>query len=581
MSGLDKYLKQSLRHREKCTLKEMDKGVVILLVVSATAVSVAGYGVRECPPWFEWVNTSDSSGYCACAAVTPSYIHCDQIHQTSYLFQGSCTFYDAKHDKLWESWCPYLFPDDVLQDDMFPLPANVSELNTVVCGNLTREVKGPMCGRCTANTGPSIYSVGSRCVHCTPVNILYYLLLQYGPSTLIFLLVIIFRPNITSAPMLHYVLFCNFTVLISICNFWLYSQSDRLTTVLAKSTLTLSAIWSFDVLIFVSPPLCISQHMEEIYILYLDFIATIYPFILLLLTYALIKLHSKNFKPIVVLWRLSSRLFVRFYRAWDPRSAMIQAFASLFFLSYAKLSYLIWAAFAWNYDRTADGHETTYILYIDPNVPYHSTKHTLLMIFAATVGLFCILPPLLILLVYSTSLYRKISDRISPVWRIRIQTYVEIFYSSVKDGTTATKDYRLLSTLFLFVFGLLPHLVTSIAFIVEKNFTSSLYISAIIFGAVAFLCTVLQPYKVANGSITGLLIVLSLMFGLSASIYENPHKNPFNNRVLSVLIAVPHSVFWCYIVWRVIKKRAVCSCTKPQRCDAERETLLHTPGNCE
>ena len=34
----------------------MDEGVVILLVVSATAVSVAGYGVRECPPWFEWVN---------------------------------------------------------------------------------------------------------------------------------------------------------------------------------------------------------------------------------------------------------------------------------------------------------------------------------------------------------------------------------------------------------------------------------------------------------------------------------------------------------------------------------------------
>ena len=364
----------------------MDKRIVILLVVSATVVSVAGYGVRECPPWFEWVNTSDSCGYCACATVRGSYIDCDQIHQTSYLLQGTCTFYDAKNDQIWSGWCPFLFPNDVLQDGMFPLPANVSELNTVVCGNLTREVKGPLCGRCTDNTGPSIYSVGIRCVHCSPVNILYYLLLQFGPSTFIFLLVIIFRPNITSAPMLHYVLFCNFTVFISRSSLWLYAQSDRLSTVLAKSTLTLSAIWSFDVLIFVSPPLCISQHMEEIYILYLDFIATIYPFILLLLTYALIKLHSKDFKPIVVLWHLSSRLLVRFYRAWDPRSAMIQAFASLFFLSYAKLSYLIWGALAWSMDRTADDHKKTYILYFDPNVPYLSTKHTLLMVFAATVG---------------------------------------------------------------------------------------------------------------------------------------------------------------------------------------------------
>ena len=381
--------------------------------------------------------------------------------------------------------------------------------------------------------------------------------------------------------MLHYVLFCNFIVLACRSNLWLYVQSDRLPTVLEKSTLTLSAIWSFDVLLFFSPPLCISQHMEEIYILYLNFIATIYPFILLLLTYALIKLHSKSFKPIVVLWRLTSRLFVRFYRVWDPRSAMIQAFASHFFLSYAKLSYLIWGAFAWNNDWTADGHETAYILYFDPNVPYLSTKHTLLMIFSATVGILTLLPPLLILLVYPTSLYRKISDRISPVWRIRIQMYAEIFYSSVKDGTTSTKDYRLLSTLFLFVFGLVPYFVQIAAYIVEKNFTSSLYISAILFGAVAFLCTVLQPYKEANGSITGLLIVLSLLFGLSASLFENPHKNHFNNTVLFVLIAVPHIVFWCYIVWRVIKKRPVCSCTKPQRCDAERETLLHTPGNCE
>ena len=79
----------------------MDKGVVILLVVSATAVSVARYGVRECPPWFKWVNTSDSFGYCACCAVTPNYIDCDQTNKILYLSQGTCTFYDAKNDQIW------------------------------------------------------------------------------------------------------------------------------------------------------------------------------------------------------------------------------------------------------------------------------------------------------------------------------------------------------------------------------------------------------------------------------------------------------------------------------------------------
>ena len=205
----------------------MDKRVVILIVAFVTAVC----GVKkECPPYFEWVNTSDfSTEYCACSAVVPSFVYCNQIHQASYLMQGSCTFYNAVSDKIQGGWCLFLFPDKVLQDGRFPLPANISELNTAVCGNLTREVKGPLCGRCTGNTGPSVYSVGSRCVHCSQVNILYYLLLQYGPTTLIFLLIIVFRPNITSTPMIHYVLYCNFMVFALKSNLWLYNLSDGFT----------------------------------------------------------------------------------------------------------------------------------------------------------------------------------------------------------------------------------------------------------------------------------------------------------------------------------------------------------------
>ena len=221
-----------------------------------------------------------------------------------------------------------------------------------------------------------------------------------------------------------------------------------------------------------------------------------------------------------------------------------------------------------------------YYIYLDPNVPYNSSKRILLMIFAGTVGIFFILSPL-ILLVYPTSLYRKINDRISPVWRIRTQTYAEIFYSSWKDGTTATKDYRLLSTLFLIVFGLAPQSVPIIALMVEKNFIGSLYILSIIFGFHAFLCTVLQPYKKENGLITGLLIILFLMFGLSTNLNKNQQKDNFNAEGIYILLAVPHSVFWCYIVWRVIKKKAIRVFTNSQRYDNESETLLNRPEVCE
>ena len=545
----------------------------VLLVISSTAVEGTG---RECPPWFEWVNsTSNPPGYCACGLNLPRYVRCNQIEQVSFLERGACCFYYAQEDAIQCGWCPFVLPDHVIEEGQFRLPTNVSDLNTVLCGNLIRQVKGPMCGRCTNNTGPSIYSVGSRCVQCSTVNILYYILLQYGPTTLMFLLVIVFRPNITTAPMINYVLFCNLTVFTGRFYLWNYTNTH---TLLYKLALTLSAVWSFDTLLFLSPPLCISRHMEEIFIPYLEFVATIYPFVLLLLTYGLMQLHTRICRPVVMLWGVLSRVFVQFYRAWNPSSSMIQAFASLFFLSYAKLTYLIWEAFAWSPYKSDTGlPASSRLFYTDPNVPYNSTKHRVLMIFSVAVAIFGFLPPLLILLVYPTKLYRQISSHISPKWRIRIKTYSELFHGSFKDGTNGMRDYRFLSVLVLLFFGfvlqLLPLLIRAV---LQDTQDTSLYITAIFFSIVAFLCTLLQPYKarLANAFTTGLLITLSILIAIAAAVYDET-KNAIVEIWVFFLSVVPHCVLWGYIVWRMVKILGSYCCKNQRlRFDGERESLL-------
>ncbi|CAI8037480.1 hypothetical protein GBAR_LOCUS20960 [Geodia barretti] len=312
------------------------------LLVTTTAVACIAKAVKECPPWFEWVNTSDSSGYCDCPSELPNFIHCDERNQRSSISQGSCIFYNRKEDTISATSCLFFFPAHATKNGMFTLPANVSELNSVVCGNLSREVKGPMCGRCTNGTGPSVYSIGTECVPCSPINIFYYFLLQYLPSMVMFLIVIIFRPNITSGPMANYVLFCNFSVIYFRLNLWIFVKPHDAITNVAKAALTLSAVWSFDALLFVSPHLCISHHMEEFYIPFLEFVATLYPFVLLLLTYAVIEMHRKNFAPVVYLWRLFSRVYVQFYRAWDPKiiNDSSLCITVLFVICQAQLSYL-------------------------------------------------------------------------------------------------------------------------------------------------------------------------------------------------------------------------------------------------
>ena len=541
-----------------------------LLMTSTIAIQLVE-GEKECPPFFEWMNTSDSSGYCVCAEEVPSGIQCEQRNQVSLLTQGYCTFYDIEEDIIWHSRCPFLFQKSTTKNVKLVLPANVSELNSVVCGNFLREVKGPLCGRCTNNTGPSIYSVEVECVFCSPINILYYILLQYLPSTLIFLLIIVFRPNITSPPMATYVLFCNCTVLY--CRFivWPYIRRYSTITNLFKTAITLSAVWSFDALLFISPHLCISPSIKEFHIPFLEFLATIFPFLLLLLSYALMEMHTKNFRPIVALWRWFSRIYVNFYRAWNPRSYMIQAFASLLFLSYAKLNYPVIETFMWSKDLNQYGKENRNILYIDPNVPFLSSTHILLMTLSAAVVVFIFFPPLLILVVYPTSLYRKISHWISPKWRLRIKTYVEIFHGHLKDGSNGTRDYRSLPGWLLLLLGSLPLPLSILEIIIKDSFIVQ-------FVALAFFCILLQPYKdkLPNILTAGLFVLLGLMtLGLAGT--HGSRNREIAEVIVAILMLVPHSVLWGYVGWRMIKTISphLCYWKCPTRASGETQRLLY------
>ena len=272
-----------------------------------------------------------------------------------------------------------------------------------------------------------------------------------------------------------------------------------------------------------------------------------YPFILLMFKIRLLTVHAKNFKPVVIPWRLCSRMFVQSYKSWDPRSSMIQAFASLFFLSYAKFTYLIWEGFMLARKRGIKGMVITLILFTDPNVPYYSTKHLLLMTLSVSVAIFLFLPPFIILLVYPTSLYRNISERISSGWRIRIKTYVDTFNGCMKDGTEGTRDYRSLSGLVILLVGICPQLLmigSSILF--NSNFETNGYVVAVFLSAIAFIIGFTQPYreKIANAMTVGILIVSSLLFAIGAQMYSQERETI--KLITIILLMVPHTVFWGY-----------------------------------
>ena len=250
---------------------------------------------------------SNSSTFpqCVCSNAEDFAITCRQSEHIAFLKIGHCALQDVEINQTVVAVCSYVFPTHLIHGRFIRLPEKLSELNSFICGHLKREIRVPLCGRCTNGTGPSIYFIGSQCVSCSKVNILYYLLLQYVPTTIMFLVIIVFRVNIVSAPMAHYVLYCNVMMIFlkTKAGLYIFATQNTYASIFIRISLTLDSLWTFDPLIFVSTPLCISESISEIYIPAFDTLAALYPFTLLLLTYIGIELHARDFKPIVLLWR--------------------------------------------------------------------------------------------------------------------------------------------------------------------------------------------------------------------------------------------------------------------------------------
>ena len=539
---------------------------------------------EECPPWFTQENsTSSNSPTCVCTTTQQYKINCNQVKQESSLTLGYCAFQDTATNGTVVAVCPYVFPKHLIVNYHIPLPRRVNELNSFMCGNLNREIGTYLCGRCANGTGPAIYYFGSKCVPCSAVNILYYLLLQYLPNTIMFLAIIVFRINITAAPMVHYVIFCN-AVVIYIKSFaggyanFVHSLTDGkvIEQVIISLLLSVNAIWSFDTFLFVSPPMCISERMQDIYMPYLNTIAALYPFILLLFTLAAIQLHAHNYKLFVRPWKLFHRTYARFRRAWDPNASMIQAFATVLFLSYTKFILLTYEPLLLSSVDSQKHQVVTRATYIDPTVPIFNSKHLFLIALSVVIFIFIILPPILLLLIFPTRLFSKLSRHLKPCWVVSIQTFVDTIQGCYKDGTDGTRDYRAVSGYILAIWVLIPAVeITVLSLLQNVLLTAEIFF--MFFTALTVLCAALRPYKhtVANISAVALLSLLALIASTFIFVVSN---TLFVVIMLIFLISLPHCVFYCYITYR-LGKIAKQYCCQPRDEEADDEQRPLRPPN--
>ena len=478
----------------------------------------SGLYVEQCLPWSYHDNSSHE---CECF----SHVICSD--NTGYLKTGYCAT-SGNGSEIFLVLCPYFQPDGfnlTSFDDhkwYVRLPSNLSELNDYFCGAMNR--KGEVCSKCKDGFGPAILSIGFQiqCSKCIGVwyGIPLYLFLELFPITVFYLILLIFQINITSAPMITYILYSQLIIMA-----WdrIYSgdMPDLTGTMFAMSKtyklfintmLSLYDIWNLRFFRYLLPPFCISSKLKPLYISALGYVSVFYPLCLIILTWVGIELHGHNFKPIVWLWKPFHRCLYHLRKGWNTKTDIIDVFSSFFLLSFTKCLYqvlLFMTSQPILHTTLKDINlGSSVVLNIDTSISYGSVEHLVFGIPAIIISCIFNLLPTLILLFYPFELFRACLSK-SKLDSLALYTFVEKFYRCYRKGLDGGKDMRSFASLHFVVRAMLLG-VSMIGGVLLISNNDPYFGRNALFTSVLVLVALCQPYQEMYMNVLDVLLLAHL-----------------------------------------------------------------------
>ena len=553
---------------------------------------------QNCPPWSYFDDVKQTCNHDIYSAMSI-------FDGDTYIRTGYCVTYNNGSGIVSFTPCPYFLSDRFRGIEKYhvwyiQLPDNISMLNDFMCGPLNRQ--GRVCGECKDGFGLAVMSSGSKlqCSNCTDTNtnVALYLFLEFVPLTLFYIFILIFRVNITSAPMTCYIMYSQLTAL-----WWNYAfegedsnvskqmfELNIYTKWFVKIILTIYDAWNLQFFRYLVPPFCTSGafKLQPFHVGLLGYISILYPIFLIVITWICIELHDRNFKPLVWLWKPFHRCAVRLKGRLDMRRDIIDVFASFFLLSFSKVMYQTFFFACFNkitnkcYSNLGIGTDTTLVSDADKNVLFLSAHHLAYLIPAILVCFIFNVIPTLLLLLYPLKFFRNCLSK-CRLDGLALNTFVEKYYGCYRDGLDGGKDMRSFAA---FYFILRPMIFcTSKVMILLKISGNDPYLPwNAIFTIAALLIALCRPYKKTYMNI--LDTVLLIHFGLSCHIISSyPGFKVHSHFVFTFLTmtSVPLVGFLLFLFTtnfqRFRKARINKSCT-PCCKPTVTEQLLIESANC-
>ena len=388
---------------------------------------------RSCPTWLY----QTQEGWCACGSSLINVIFCNNISQQVGIADSYCLTSD--HNEAAVGRCLYAQGHQQHIDGgagvYIEVDKNISQQDQQFCGYLNRE--GRLCGRCQHDQFISAYSYDLKCYKCHRglfSNIMLYLVVAYVPLTIFLAVVVVLHVSVTSPQLNAAIMVCQaYTQPIGLRVMTQFTRNNGYSTVFVKLLATVYGIWNLDFFRTLIPPICLP--LTTIQVIALDYLVAVYPLLLLVCVYGLVRAHDRGCRLAVRTWRPFLWCSARIRQQCNARHSIIDAFATFVLLSYVKFvstsGDLIIPTTLYNIHGSQIGH----FMYYDATVEFMGPQHMPYAILALAVLVLGVMFPLFLLL-YPMNWFQVLLNKChlnSPGLRIFMECF-QGYYRDRSDG---------------------------------------------------------------------------------------------------------------------------------------------------
>ena len=555
---------------------------------NATTNSMDKVSVPKCPYTWQFFNTSSEK--CECGSHIHRAILCNNTTNNVRLLDCYCLTLNTDTGQFEAGKC-FIGCDHTAvmhapshQDHIYnPIPRDPSRLNEWICESLN--MNGTMCGNCLPGYRRRVYSYDLSCHRCSDSshlqNIARFMAAAFGPLTVFYVLVVVFKISATSPKLSAYVIFSQWiaeplSVRVVLRAIQEYPKIDILGRLLTAAY----GVWNLDFFRTLYEPICLDIPM--LLTLALDYTAAIYSLLLIILTYLLIELHSRNFRIVVCLWKHAEHILSFFEKNWNMRASMVNVFSTFFLLSYVKLLSVSFTLLIPTTLYDIHGHKIGLFLYYDASIRYFGREHLPYGITAILVLFLFVIFPTLFLTLYPFKWFQCCLN-ICRIKNAAIHTFADCYLGWFKDGTQpGTRDRRFVVSMYL---GMRIFMYTFYAFALNLYTYAFATIAMLAF---SIIISLLQPYKeqwaIYNVIDPAMISMLALWYGTVLCLniaQEKAFEFIYFSATLSFIVALIPLVCMMFVVvsWFFKHSKAIARGLKMLRakicgrCNNEYEIL--------